>query len=129
MSNETEAQATDLKELLFCLPTRERRTARIKMNRLSEEAGKPIYFELRALHYDEVAWIRSRGDNMDAEVALKGVVSPKFESDEFAKSQGEARAQDALKKYLSPGEIEDVSRHIQKLSGYLSVNVEEIKKK
>lgn len=75
------------------------------MNRLSEEAGKPIYFELRALHYDEVAWIRSRGDNMDAEVALKGVVSPKFESDEFAqKPRGGAGAGRAQEVSFSRGD-------------------------
>lgn len=121
--------ATDLKALLMALPNRKKETCKIRMKRLSKEAGEPICFALTALDYDDVAWIKSMGGDMDAEIVLKGVLEPKFTDPEFAKSQGETLAREALKKYLSPGEIEDVSRRIQKLSGYLSLNIEEIKKK
>ena len=124
-----EIKATDLKELLLMLPNRKKETCKIKMARLSKEAGQAIYFELHELDYDEVAWIKSMGGDMDAEIVLKGVKVPDFTAREFAESQGETLAREALKKYLSPGEIEDVSRKIQKLSGYLSINIEEIKKK
>ena len=62
--------ATDLKALLMALPNRKKETCKIRMKRLSKEAGQPIYFELAALDYDDVAWIKSMGGDMDADARL-----------------------------------------------------------
>ncbi len=122
-------EAMSLTDMLLCVPTRKRASKTVKVTELSEAAGKPVYFKLKELDYNDCAYLKGKGEDMDAYIVCMGVSEPDLNCNEFSKSQGEAMPQDALKKYLSAGTIESLSREIQKLSGYRTVTVEDVKKK
>ena len=129
MAENKSAVAMNLTDMLLCVPSRRRKSKLIMILELSEAAGKDVFFEIEELDYDDCAYIKGKGDDVDACIVCMGVKTPKLNSDEFAKSQGENMPQDALKKYLSSGAIESISREIQKLSGYRVITVEDVKKK
>ena len=129
MAENENAKAMNLTDMLLCVPTRKRKTKTIKIIELSEAAKKDVFFEIEELDYDDCAYIKGKGDDVDACIVCMGVKTPKLNSEEFAKSQGESMPQDALKKYLSAGTIESISREIQKISGYRVITVEDVKKK
>ena len=129
MEDKKTTEAISLTDILLCVPTRERKSKLVKIKELSEKAGKDIYFKLKELDYDDVAYLKGKGDDMDACIVAMGVEKPKLNSDEFASSQGEIEPQNAVKKFLSAGTIETLSREIQKLSGYRTITVEDVKKK
>ena len=52
-----------------------------------------------------------------------------FVQKNLEKSAGCETTVDLIKRLLLPGEIEDISREIEKLSGYRVVTLKEIKKK
>lgn len=106
----------------------------VKIKRLSKECGKDVLFRLRALDYNRVTEIKSNiSDNdMNIHIILAGVVSPNLKSNELLEKYNAATPAELFKcdkPLLLPGEIEDISREIEKLSGYRIANIEEIKKK
>lgn len=103
----------------------------IKLKRLSKECGEDVIFSLRALTYNRVAELKEAHANTDLEVhiMLAGVVSPDLKSEELKRKYNAATPAEMIKNMLLPGEIEDISREIEKLSGYRLTTVEEIKKK
>ena len=129
MEKKTEEKALNITDMLLCIPTRQKSSKLVEIKELSEKAGRKIYFELTELDYDECAYLKAKGDEMDACIVCMGIKEPKLNSEEFAKSQNEQMPQDALKKYLSAGTIEALSGEIQKLSGYRVITVEDVKKK
>ncbi len=110
----------------------------VEILRLSKEVGKPVAFRLRGLSYDQVTELKSLED-MDLRICLAGIAEPDLGSLELAYhygvlEQGEqwgARGMgrgDLLKAMLQPGEITDLSRTLQRMSGYLKNTVKEVKK-
>ena len=101
-----------------------------KLKRLSKEVGEDVLFSLTALRYDRVQEIRDgNSTDIDIHILLAGVTEPNLKSSELMAHYGAATPVDMIKKMLLPGEIEDLSRQIEKLSGYRSVTIEQIKKK
>lgn len=101
-----------------------------KIKRLSEICGGPVVFRLKALPYNRAAELtRSQMDDMNVHIVLAGVIEPDLKSSALKDKYDAATPAELVKKMLLPGEIEDLSRAVEKLSGYRTVSIEEIKKK
>lgn len=102
----------------------------IKIKRLSTLCGAPVVFRLRALPYNRAAELtRDQRDDMNVHILLAGVTEPDLKSKELLEKYGAVTPAELVKKMLLPGEIEDISRAVERLSGYRTSTVEEIKKK
>lgn len=123
-------------DILLGMEPPKARTARVKMLQLSEAAGKDVYFDIRALDYDRVREIqtqeRGAGGNFPAAVILAGVTQPDLKDGRLREKYNAATPYELLPKFLSAGEIEELSARIENLSGYrrnVTMLVDEIKKK
>lgn len=109
------------------LPVQEKE---VKIKRLSPKGQEPVIFSLRSLSYNRAAEIRRMGgDDVKLHIVLAGVKSPDLKNQELLDHYGAATPAELLKLLLLPGEIEDLCIEIEKLSGYRTDTVEEIKKK
>ena len=97
---------------------------KIRVKRLDAE------LTLRALSYDEIGELRRKNDGeLDIYVCLYGIAEPELQTEEFCQAADAVLPAEGLKKLLTPGEIQDISRRIQRLSGYFSMTIEDVKKK
>lgn len=102
----------------------------VKIKRLSKLCGGDVVFELRALPFSRVAELKQMaGDDMTVHILLGGVVSPDLKSGALAEKYKAATPAELVKAMLLPGEIEDLSRAIERLSGYRETTLEDVKKK
>lgn len=103
----------------------------VKLKRLSKICGGDVIFKLRGLTFNKVAEIKEMhaDSDMSVHILLAGVVSPDLKSEELKRKYNAITPAELVKAMLLPGEIEDISREIEKLSGYRTTTVEEIKKK
>lgn len=103
----------------------------VKLKRLSKDCGGDVIFKLKALTYNRVAEIKDlhAGNDMEVHILLAGVISPNLKSEELKQKYNAITPVEMVKAMLLPGEIEDISREIEKLSGYRTATVEEVKKK
>lgn len=117
---------------------KEPETAEIEIPRLSKLCGAPVVFKLRGLTYSQVGELAGKED-MAAEIVLEGVVDPDLRDVRLAQKfgllgQAEAWGEHgvlpmaAVTALLLPGEIDEISRAVQKLSGYLRQTTKAIKK-
>lgn len=103
-------------------------TAKYKIKRLSELLGEDVVFTLRALPYGKIDELRQGiGDDMSIQIVLAGVIDPNLRASELSQHFGGATPAETLKAMLLPGEIEDLSRAIERLCGYRTTTIEEIK--
>ena len=99
-----------------------------EVKRLSKTAGKPAVFRLRGLPYGKVQRLReSGGDDMNVQILLAGCEEPDLRSPQLQEKYGAATPAEAVKALLLPGEIEDLSRAVEKLCGYRRMTIEEVK--
>lgn len=119
----------DVLSLLMGLTPPKMPEKQTRVKRLSKECGADVIFTLRALPYNRVAEIRegSTGD-ISVEILLAGVVSPNLRDKGLMEKYHAPTPAELVKSLLLPGEIEDLSREIEKLSGYRTATVEDIKK-
>lgn len=102
-------------------------TARYEVPRLSEEAGAPVVFTLRALPYGRVQELKRLTEEADIQILLAGCVDPDLKATALQeKFQGVTPAE-TIKAMLLPGEIADLSIAVEKLSGYRRTTIEEVK--
>ena len=103
----------------------------VKLRRLSKLCGSDVIFRFRALSYSRVAEIEDmhKGDDMPVFIVLAGCVSPDLKNKDLMDKYKVFTPEDLLKTMLLPGEIEDLSREVERLSGYRSLTYDEIKKK
>lgn len=102
----------------------------VKLKRLSAVYGEPIVFKLKALPYNQAAELsKSQKDDLNVHIVLAGTVSPNLKDSNLMSKYNAVTPAELIKKLLLPGEIEDISRTIEKLSGYRTDTIEEIKKK
>ncbi|WP_251447064.1 phage tail assembly chaperone [Vermiculatibacterium agrestimuris] len=103
-------------------------TARFEIKRLSALTGSPVVFTLRGLPYGKVTSIQNgSGVDMNVHILLAGCVEPDWKSPELQKRFGGATPAETVKAALLPGEIEDLARAVERLSGYRKTTIEEIK--
>lgn len=118
-------------EVLLAHDIPEPETQEIKIERLSQMFGEEVIFKIRELDYDTVADLKRR-EHMDLHIILNGVVSPDLRDKTLRKKIGGETPFDMLKKLLKAGEIEELSRKIELLSGYRQKTmavVNDVKKK
>ena len=124
-----EEKRTDLLALLLRpeLPNvqKELPTAEYRVKRLSEALGTDVVFKLRALPYGKVKSIRDSvaGDPM-LDILLAGCVEPDLKAKELKEKYGGAKT---VKAMLLPGEIEDLSRAVERLCGFRRITIDEVK--
>ena len=103
-------------------------TARYKVKRLSELVGEDVVFTLRALPYGKVQKLReSMAEDTNVQILLAGCVEPSWKSVELRERFGGATPAETVKAALLPGEIEDLSRAVERLCGYRRATIEEVK--
>lgn len=101
----------------------------IKVDRLSELAGQDVIFRLRGLSYKQIRQAQDKPpDDRALNIVLEGCVEPNFHDKRLLNPEkGIATPLDAIKARLMPGEIDELSMEIQKLSGYLRKTLSEVK--
>lgn len=116
-------------DLLLRMDVLEPQTAEYRVKRLSKVCGQDVIFTLRELTYSKVCEIKRMNlDDLGVHTVLAGVISPDFKNQELLQKYGAATPAELVKKMLRPGEIEDISRAIERLCGYREDVIEEIKK-
>ena len=109
-------------------PKTEKREYKIK--RLSEAWNTDVVLELKALGYNRVAEIKEMKDEeIPIHIILAGETTGAFKNKELMEKYGVPTPTELVKKVLSAGEIEEISKQIEVLSGYRTKTIEEIKKK
>lgn len=125
-------QKTDLLSLLLRpeLPNvqKELPTAKYKVKRLSKLLGADVTFTLRALPYGKVKSLsESLSEDVNVHILLAGCVEPDLKAPELKEKFGGATPAETVKAMLLPGEIEDLSRAVERLCGYRAQTIEEVK--
>ena len=103
-------------------------TARYMMKRLSRLVGADVVFQLKGLPYGKVQRIReSVSEDTNVQILLAGCVEPDWKAPELREKYGGATPAETVKAALLPGEIEELSRAIERLCGYRMATIEEVK--
>lgn len=102
---------------------------KVEVPRLSQEAGKPVIFTLRALSYDKVREIQEKPRSEQALYGvLYGCVDPNWKDGRMLDSaKSIVTPPDAIKAKLMSGEIDELYTRIQKLSGYMRKTLRDVK--
>lgn len=102
---------------------------RVEVKRLSEIAGEPVVFTLRAMTYNETRQVQDKPrEDKAVSGVLYGCKDPDFRDKRLlTPEQGIVTPLDAIKARLSAGEIDELYIEIQKLSGYLRRTLAEVK--
>lgn len=104
-------------------------TEQVKIKRLSKVTGEAVVFCIHGLTARTVRKIRESEDKDTAvRIVLAGVSDPSFKDSQLIAKFGGLDAAEAVKAILLPGEIEDLSRAIEQLSGYRGSTIETVKK-
>lgn len=96
-------------------------TKQFRHKRLSEICGGDVIFTLREIGFSKVAEIQKlhAGDGeMDVHTVLATTVEPDFRNKELLEKYGAATPAELVKKMLRPGEITDLARQGEILSGF-----------
>lgn len=107
--------------------SRELPSKRVKVKRLSKLLGADVVFTLRALPYGQVEDIKKETGDTSLSILLLGLADPDPKDVALNKRFNAITPKEMLKQLLLPGEIEDLSREVERLSGYRAATIEEIK--
>lgn len=101
----------------------------VEVKRLTELAGAPVIFTLRAMTYNETRQVQDKPREDQAVTAvLYGCKDPDFRDKRLLDSEKSvATPLDAIKAKLTAGEIDELYIEIQQLSGYLRRTLGEVK--
>ena len=102
-------------------------TGRYEVPRLSEAAGAPVIFTLRALPYGRVQEMKRLTDESDVQILLAGCVEPDLKAPALQEKFKGVTPAETVKNMLLPGEIADLSAAVERLAGYRHVTIQEIK--
>lgn len=100
-------------------------TARYEIKRLSRALGEPVALELRALPYGKAQELRDMERDQDIHILLAGCEELKDEG--LRAKFGGVTPAETVKAMLLPGEIADLSRAVERLSGFRQNTIREIK--
>lgn len=106
---------------------RERPRQRYEVKRLSRALGRPAVFELQALPYGRVQDLQRLTEDVGCHILLEGCVAPSFKDSTLLAKYQAATPLDVIQALLLPGEIEDLSRAVEKLTGYRQTTIKELK--
>lgn len=103
-------------------------TAKYRVKRLSELCGEDVVFTLKALPYGRVEELKEGlSEDMSVHILLSGVVEPDMKAPALKDKFGGVTPAETVKAMLLPGEIEDISRAVERLCGYRVNTIEEVK--
>lgn len=103
-------------------------TARYRVKRLSHLLDTDVVFTLKGLPYGKVQKLReSMTDDVSVQILLQGCVEPNLKDPALKERYGGATPAETVKAMLLPGEIEDLSRAVERLCGYRKLTIEEVK--
>ena len=102
-------------------------TASYKVDRLSAIAGHDVIFKLKALPYGKAHDIERFTQDVDVNILLAGCVEPDLKAKELKEKYGGATPAETVKAMLLPGEIEDLSRAVERLCGFRRITIDEVK--
>lgn len=130
MENEKKVNALDLllrpelPDVRKTLPEK-----RVEVKRLTELAGEPVIFTLRAMTYNETRQVQDKPREDQAVTAvLYGCKDPDFRDKRLLDAEKSVVTPlDAIKTKLTAGEIDELYIEIQKLSGYIYRTLREVK--
>lgn len=130
MENEKKASVLDLllrpelPDVRKVLPEKQ-----VEVKRLTELAGEPVVFTLRALTYNETRQLYDKPrEDQALSAVLYGCKDPDFRDKRLLDAEkGIVTPLDAIKARLFAGEIDELHIEIQKLSGYLRRTLAEVK--
>lgn len=99
--------------------------ASYEINRLSRLLGEPVVLELRGLPYDKAQDLRRMEQDQEVMILLAGC--PELKDPELKAKFGGVTPAETVKAMLTPGEIADLSRAVERLSGYRQNTIREVK--
>ena len=100
-------------------------TARYEIKRLSRALDEPVVLELRALPYGKAQELRELERDQEVHILLAGCEELKDEA--LRAKFGGVTPAETVKAMLLPGEITDLSRAVERLSGFRQNTIREIK--
>ena len=106
---------------------RERPRKKYEVKRLSRELGAPAVFELQGLPYGRVHELQRLTEDLECHILLEGCVEPSFKDAALMAKYQAATPLDVIQAMLLPGEIEDLSRAVERLTGYRQNTIKELK--
>ena len=95
--------------------------------RLSKALGKKVVFRLQGLPYGRVHELQKLNEDLECHILLEGCVEPSFKDPGLMAKYHAATPLDVIQALLLPGEIEDLSRAVERLTGYRQVTIRELK--
>lgn len=102
-------------------------TKKVKIKRLSELTKQDWVVTLRALPYGRVEDIKKAEGDTDMPTVLAGMVDPDPKDEALLKRFDAVTPAEALKALFLPGEIVDLAREIELLTGYRKRTIEDLK--
>lgn len=100
-------------------------TAQYEVKRLSRLVGEPVTLELRALPYGQTQKLREM--ERDVEIHILLAVCQELKDEGLRAKFGGVTPVETVKAMLLPGEIADLSRAVERLSGFRQNTIREIK--
>lgn len=100
-------------------------TAKYEVKRLSRQLKEPVVLELRALPYGKSQELRDMERDQDVHILLAGC--PELKDEALTAKFGGATPAETVKAMLLPGEIAELSRAVERLSGFRQNTIREIK--
>ena len=98
---------------------------KFEIKRLSRLIGEPVVLELQGLPYGKAQDMKETGADQEALILLAGC--PELKDPALMAKFDGATPVEAIKNMLLPGEIADLSRAVERLSGYRQVTIREVK--
>ena len=99
---------------------------RVKLKRLST-AEEEVIFTLHGLPYGRVQELQEMDKDVAVHILLAGCGEPNLKDPALMEKYGAATPVEAVKCLLLPGEIEDLSREVEKLCGSRRRTIDEVK--
>lgn len=100
-------------------------TAEYEIKRLSRLCGEPVTVQLRGLSYSKAQSLGKLEEDREIMILLEGC--PDLKDPGLTAKFGGATPVETIKEMLLPGEIVDLSRVVERLSGYRQYTIREIK--
>lgn len=100
-------------------------TAQYEVKRLSRTLGEPVTLELRALPYSRAQELREMERDVEVHILLAGCQELKDPA--LQAKFGGVTPVETVKAMLLPGEIVELSRAVERLSGFRQNTIREIK--
>ena len=99
--------------------------ARYEVKRLSQLVGEPVTLELHGLPYHKAQELKQNEADQEVLVLLAGC--PELRDPALANKFGGVTPAETVKAMLLPGEIADLSRAVERLTGYRKFTIQEVK--